>query len=171
MPSPRSMPPLKNKRDSNIPMRNWLRKEPRGPAAPAPSGMRYSPPGPAYQGGEAQGGGAGPGETYQYGAPTPESGYPSGQSPAERRLIEEQFRQEKKSGIGEFKQQVAVSRAAGKPYGMILLGAGLTALAALFGCSGSAFSSWWDGSSFTAGISGASSLIWFEGSVRSARSC
>ncbi len=104
-----------------------------GPAAPAPpSGPSYSFPGASPQGGGYPGGAAGPGESYQYGTPTRESGYPSGQSPTERQLFEEQLRQEKKGGGGGFRQEVAVSRAVGKPYGMILFGAGLTAIAALF---------------------------------------
>ena len=107
-----------------------------GPAAPAPSGLRYSSPGAGYQEGGPQAGGPGAGESYQYGAPTPESGYPYGQSQMEQRAEERRLMQEQlgqgKGGIGEFRQQVAVSRAVGKPYGMILLGAGLVALAALF---------------------------------------
>ena len=92
-----------------------------GPAAPVSSGPRYSSPGAGTQAGTS----------YQYGTSTPESGYPYGQRPMERRLMEEQFGREK-GGVEQFRQEVAVSRAVGKPYGMILLGAGLTALAALF---------------------------------------
>jgi len=99
-----------------------------GPAVPASSGPRWSS-GASSQGGGSQGTGA---QSYQYGTPTPGSGYP-GQSPIgqEQRMMEEKFRGDQ-SEIGQFRQEVAVSRAVGKPYGMILLGAGLTAVAALF---------------------------------------
>ncbi len=98
---------------------------------PASAGPTYSPPGGVSQGGSSQGGVPGGGQFYQYGVPGQASGYPSGQSPTERRLMEEQFRREK-SRIEDFRQEVAVSRTVGKPYEMILLGAGLAALAAIF---------------------------------------
>ena len=80
-------------------------KVPTGPAAPASSGPRYSSLGAGPQEGETRGG-----APYKYDAPLGRE----------------------KSGIDELRQEVAVSRTEGKPYGMILLGAGLTALAALF---------------------------------------
>ena len=98
------------------------------------SGPRFASPGGGSGEGGLQGGGsqgAGAGKPYGYGAPSPESGYPPGQSPMEQRIMEEKFNQEK-GGIEQFRQERAVSRAAGKPYGMILFGAGLAAIAALF---------------------------------------
>ena len=96
---------------------------PKGRPAPGLVGAGYQYPygGPQMKGVPAE-------EAYKYGRPLP-----GGLSPEVReREIEKRKLEGKEGELAQFREEVAVSRAAGKPYGMILFGAGLTSLAAVF---------------------------------------
>ena len=103
-----------------------------GPAAPAPAGLRYSSPGAGLSGRWCPKQAA-PGQRSRtnMGPKLRNPGIHTVRALGNKGLCRSNMAREK-GGIEEFRQQVAVSRAVGKPYGMILLGAGLAALAALF---------------------------------------
>jgi len=99
---------------------------PKGRPAPGLLGVGYQYPyaGPQMKGAPAE-------EAYKYdefGRPLP-GGLPQ---EARERKIEKRKPEGGKGELAQFREKVAVSRAAGKPYGMILFGAGLTSLAAVF---------------------------------------
>lgn len=88
------------------------------------AGYRYPYAGPQIKGAPAE-------EAYKYdlyGGPLP-GGLAQ---EAQEREIEKRKLEDMGDELAQLREEVALSRAAGKPYGMILLGAGLTSLAAAF---------------------------------------